>query len=203
MISRKPKIQEGDFYKVINQAIAEERHVDYLQEVLKKYEEYKRVFDENFTDKNPREAVYKFHAVYLLKKPVWRDIEILGKQTFCHLAEEIIYSMNWDNDHMHGFEFPKVRKKPAPFFIGSAISFFAPGWEDDPHPTYKSDEIRICDMDYTKQPKLKFMFDFGDGHEFDIAFGGTRSINKKEKERDFPRMVDQRGVAPEQYPAYE
>lgn len=85
-----PKINEGDFYKSINQAISENRHVDYLKEVIKKYEEYKKEFEGCFTSKNPKDSIYKFHVTYLLKKPVWRDIELFGKQTFLDLAKEII-----------------------------------------------------------------------------------------------------------------
>ena len=199
----KPKINGDDFYKVIEEAIAENDHVEYLQAVLKKYENYKQTFEQNFTDKNLIEAVYKFRATYLLKKPLWRDIEILGKQTFCDLAKMIIKSMNWDNDHMHGFEFLEKSRQPDPFVTGSSPAFFAPGWEDDPHPFYKTNEIRICDIDYTKRPKLEFTFDYGDGHLFSIDYKNNRSIGKNEKINLFPRVIDQRSIAPEQYPEIE
>jgi hypothetical protein len=197
-----PKIEDESFYKDINDVIAEKRHVEYLKEVIKQYEEYKKIFAENFTDKNPRDAVYKFRVTYLLKKLVWRDIEILGKQNFYDLADQIIFSMDWENDHMHGFDL-KSSRKPDPMMTGSSITIFAPGWEDDPHPVYKTNEIAIADLDYMKQPKLKFMFDYGDGHEFDIEFKGMRALNKGEKKTDFPQLIDQRGIAPEQYPEWD
>ena len=199
----KPKIQESNFHESVSRAIAEERHVEYLQEVLKKYEEYKQEFEKSFRSKNPKDAVYAFRATYLLERLVWRDAAILGTQIFCDLAATIIGAMGWDNDHMHGFEFPERRARPDPYFTGSAIAMFAPGWEDDPHPTYKTDEIRICDIDYTKTRKLEFMFDYGDGHRFDVAYKGMRPVAGKETTRDFPRVTDQRGVAPEQYPALD
>ncbi len=198
----KPKIKEGDFYKSINGTIKEGRHVDYLKEVIKKYEEYKSEFEKSFTDKNLEDDVYKFRAEYLLKKPVWREIELLGKQTFLDLAITIIESMGWEDDHMHGFEFPG-HDKPDPLLTGSSIEFFAPGWDDDPHPTFKTDDIKIRDVDYVKHPKLNFIFDYGDGHMFNIIFKGARNIKRKEKVSGFPRVIDQRGVAPEQYPNYE
>ena len=64
----KPKIQEDNFIQNINQAIAEGRHADYLNEVLRKYEEYKKEFDRNFSDKNPKDAVYVFRAKYFYDK---------------------------------------------------------------------------------------------------------------------------------------
>jgi hypothetical protein len=197
-----PNIQEEDFYQNINQAITEKRHVPYLKEVIKKYEEYKKVFAENFTNKNSKEAIYRFRVIYINKKSVWRDVEILGKQNFYDLADEIIFSMNWENDHMHGFDL-KYPRRPDFMMTGSSISIFAPGWEDDPHPTYKTHEVMIADLNYIKQPKLKFIFDYGDGHEFNVEFKGMRVLNKGEKVRDFPRLTDQRGVAPEQYSRWE
>jgi hypothetical protein len=200
-IIMKPKIQEGNFQEVINQVIAEGRHPDYLKQVLKDYEAYKQEFEWSFSDKNPKEAVYRFRVNYLLKKPVWREIELFGSQTFEDLAETIIDSMGWDNDHMHGFSFPD-RKSKNPMQI-SPYTFFADGWEDDPHPTFKSNEIRIYDIDYVKQPKLKFIFDFGDGHIFDIEFKEMRKLRKKEINDKFPCIIDQRGIGPEQYPDYD
>jgi len=204
MIKRKqqtktPKIQEGDFFKVINQAIAENRHTSYLKQVIKDYEEYKNKFESNFSKNNPADSTYVFRANYLLKKPVWRDIEIHGKQTFEILADILIYSMGWLNDHCHGFDLPEHdsnNKRSFPM----KYTFYNDGWEDDPHPTFKSNQIRICDIDYKKNPKLRFMFDFGDGHEFDIELKRSRDMTAKESKKHFPQIIDQRGTAPKQYP---
>jgi len=198
-----PKIKEGDFQKSINQAIDADRHVKYLEEVLKKYDSYKKTFEEIFTSGNPEKQIYKFKVTYLRKKLVWRDIEITGEQTFLDLTEKIIDSMGWLNDHMHGFDIPGTEREPDPLMTGSSKSFFAPEWENDPHPFYKTDDIRICDINYDKLPKLDFMFDYGAGHAFHVKFKSSRTVNKKEKKRDFPKVVDRRGVSPEQYPDYE
>ena len=158
----KPKLKEDNFLENIYQAIAEDRHVDYLKEVLRKYEEYKNEFERNFSEANSKDDVYRFRAKYLYDKIVWRDIEILGDQTFNDLADRVIFSMDWLNDHMHGFDLALKHTSKDLLFTGSSVTFFAPGWEDDPHPTYKSDEIYIADMDYEKQSKLRMTFDFGD-----------------------------------------
>lgn len=199
-IKRKlPQIQEGDFQKVIKQAIKANRHKDYLMKVLADYDQYQQVFRDAFTDKNPLNAVYIFRATYQNKKSVWREIAIRGNQTFCKLAETIIEWMGWDNDHMHGFSMKQVNGKPEQRY--TQFSMYAPGWEDDPHPTFKTDQIRIADINYQKHPKWGFVFDFGDGHEFDIEL---KKINDKAKKRDFdeplPTCIDQRGVGPLQYP---
>lgn len=196
-----PKIIEGDFNEVINDAINKGRHVEYLKNTLKEYAQYKKVFESVLTDKNPSDQVYLFRVTYLNKKLVWRDIIIIGSQTFEDLAEAIIDSMDWDNDHMHGFSLPEKQKKG--YFYYTPFTFFADGWEDDPYPTYKSNQIKICNIDYNLYPKLRFEFDFGDGHMFKVHFKETRAAQKGESMRTLPKVLDQRGVAPEQYPPLE
>lgn len=198
----KPIVQEDDFYKVINRAIAEGRHVQYLQDVLKKYEEYKREFDKRLTEKNPVDVIYVFRVTYLSKKPVIREIEIYGRQTFDDLANEIIASMKWENDHMHGFEFLPRAERDDPFFTGSQIAFFAPYWEDDPHPTFKSDEICICNIDYDTQKKMEFIFDFGDYHQFEIEHIEMRKWDFSDRLTGFPRIIKKSGRPPKQYPIH-
>lgn len=201
MKSKIPKIIEGDFHEVINDAIKKGRHVDYLKNALDEYKQYKKVFEKALTDKNPFDKAYLFRVTYLEKKPVWRDILILGSQTFEDLAEAIIDSMGWDNDHMHGFSFPEKQKKG--YFYYTPFTFFADGWEDDPYPTYKSNQILICNIDYDTHPKLRFEFDFGDSHMFEVHFTEMRELQKGESIRTLPKVLDQRGVAPEQYPPLE
>lgn len=192
-----PKVKEGDFYEVINGAIKENRHKEYLLKVLDDFKRYKQVFSEAFTDKNSFSSIYTFHVTYINKHPVWRDIIIKGNQTFCDLAETIIEWMGWDNDHMHGFSIKKVSEEPQHRF--TEFSMYAPGWEDDPYPTYKTNEIKIADIDSKKNPKWGFVFDFGDCHEFDVEL---RKVEEKIKDliEPLPTCVDQRGVAPIQYP---
>lgn len=193
-----PKIIEGDFHAVINDAIKKGRYVDYLKNTLREYEQYKKVFEQALTDKNPSDKTYLLRVTYLEKKPVWRDILILGSQTFEDLAEAIIDSMGWDNDHMHGFSLPERQRKD--YFYYTPFTFFVEGWEDDPHPTYKSNQIMICNINYDAYPKLRFEFDFGDSHMFEVHLTGIRKLQKGESVKTLPKIIDQRGIAPEQYP---
>lgn len=198
----KPTIREENFQESIEKAISKGRHVDDLTDVLKKYKDYQNVFENSFAAKNSKNAIYLFHVVYLRKENVWREIEISGSHYFKALAKTIIKSMMWDNDHMHGFALPVSSGKPDHFFT-SPYAFYGPEWEDDPYPTYKSNDIRIADLDYQKYSKLNFIFDFGDDHEFIIEYKGNRERVKKDKNITFPQVIDQRGVAPEQYPVFD
>lgn len=194
-----PKIEEGNFKEMVNSVIAEGRHVDYLQEVLKNYEWYENEFAKVFTDNDEPAEVYIFRAVYEKKPNLWREIEILGNQTFEKLARVIVAGMKWHYDHMHGFTIPGIEKKPAgnlKFEPITRLEFFAEGWEDDPFPTYKSNQIKICQIDYSKHPILDFIFDFGDGHEFKIIYQETRAIKPSEQKTMFPAITDQRRFSP-------
>lgn len=197
----KPVPDEGDFYEVTKHAISIEMHADFVKDAVKDYEDYKTYFSNVFVEK-PLGNWYIFRVIYLLKKPVWRDIIIGQSQTLNDLAEEVIYSMSWDNDHMHGFGFPFKRGKLIEWYV-SPYAIYAPGWEDDPFPTYKSDQIKIGEIDFVKYPKIRFTFDYGDNHEFDILYKGLYKPSKKLIIKDLPSTIDQRGVAPEQYPDYD
>lgn len=199
-----PKIKERNFYKIINEAIQEGRHANYLKKVLVDYEDYKKIFEESLTDKNSKEDIYCFKVEYLLKKGVWREIEIHGNQNFGELASAIVESMGWDEDHMHGFGLPIPSKEPEKRFPSlSKYMFYCDGWEDDPFPTYKSNQIKIYNIGYKKFPKLEFIFDFGDGHRFDIWLIRIHKNGSKFKTEKFPRVVKAEGVPPEQYPDYD
>jgi len=179
----------------------EYKHKEYLQKVLVDFEEYQKTMTLIFTASQDQDAVYKFRARYRNSENIiWRDIELLGKNTLEQLAKTIICSMGWKNDHMHGFS--PLAEQHNVYEPYTEQTIYAPGWEDDPFITYKSNEIRVCQIDYIKTPKLHFVFDYGDGHEFIITYKSARKLTIKEDVHKFPKLLDQRGVAPEQYPNY-
>jgi hypothetical protein len=201
-----PKVDKQDesgFKQSIEKAISEGRHVDYLKDVLKKYEDYLKTFSGIFTSTAPKSDIYAFEVVYEYDRKVNRVIQILGSQNFEDLASHIILSMGWVNDHMHGFDLTGKKTLPASLDINSApssLSFYAEGWEDDPHPYYKTSQILISDIDYKKQPVLDFTFDYGDNHRFKITFIERNKIDRHDKLKDFPLLAESHGQAPVQYP---
>lgn len=197
----KPVPDEGNFYEITKEAISKNRHENFVKNTIKEYEDYKNYFSNVFTNK-PLGNIYKFRVKYLLKNAVWRDIIIFQDQTLDDLADEIIFSMNWDNDHMHGFGFPFKRGKQTEWDV-SPYTIYAPDWEDDPIPTYKSNQIKIGEVDFVKFPKLRFTFDYGENHEFDVLYKGVLELSEESHFKDLPITIDQRGVAPEQYPSNE
>ena len=198
---------EKEFYTSVNKAVAEKQHVSELKDIIKTYENYKAVMVEVFKDLDSADKaldeIFTFRVNYLLKKPVWREFEVEGFQTFNELTESIIDSMGWANDHLHAFYFPEKRNGRVFQYAYSPYSINASGFEDEQYPTYKTDKIWIASVDYEKNSKMKFVFDFGDGHLFDIVYLGKRATTKKDNLEMFPKIIEQRGVGPEQYPEYD
>lgn len=201
----KPKIEESGFKKAINATIKEGRHVEYLEGVLEGYDWYCREFDKIFEDDPDLKSIYEFRIVYQLKKNVWRDIAISGGQTFEQLAKAIVKSMGFAYDHMHGFTFPGVemKRKGGFSFERTLLEFFAPHWEDDPFPTYKSNQIKIGQVNYKKHPQLNFVFDFGDGHRFNIQYKDKGIKDSVVGVKKFPAVIGGKGTGPEQYPDWK
>lgn len=200
-----PQIEEGDFFETINDAIKEKRHASYLRFVLKDYKKYKDFFIKTaFATYNPRGYIYQFKVTFKEDRKVWRNIEIKGNQTFEDFADSIIDSMNWGNDHMHRFTWLDKELNSCKFSCSRYVIYFdAEGWEDNPFPTLKTNQVRIDDIDYDKFPKLYFEFDFGEGYEFDIEIKGIRGPKTGEVKSSFPRITKENGEPPEQYPNYE
>lgn len=198
-----PEINEDDFKKTLSNARKSSEHKEYLDKVLVDYDRYVKDFTKAFTIKNDLYSVYIFRATYLnSEKPIWRELALLGKHTFDDLADEIIWWMSWDNDHMHAFVLNKPDEKEDNIYKLPAM--YSQEWEDDPYPTHKTTDVKIVDVNYTKYPKWGFIFDFGDGHEFDVELLRIeKKFNRKLYSSPLPTCIDMRGVSPEQYPPLE
>ena len=207
----KPKIMdEAEFRSDMKRLIAEDKHVDYFTELIKQFDYYKSTFEGIFAE--PKQAIKDRNMVYSFlveykgagggsaKTLVMRVFNLMGNQTFEALASQTILSMGWVYDHMHGYELVGKKRLADPLHSGSSLAMFTEGWEDDPHPTYKTSQIHISDIDYSVQPKFEFMFDYGDGHTFIVTSKGTRMMVPLDSPSDFPLLIASSGGAPDQYP---
>lgn len=64
-----PQITEESFKNAVKRTIADNSYTDYMQNLLKQYEEYKQFFSQVWTTDNPAGAIYEFRAAYLKKDP--------------------------------------------------------------------------------------------------------------------------------------
>jgi hypothetical protein len=203
----KPRAQkivgEEDFYDSINEAIKTTRHKGSLLMIIKEFEKYKEFMLENIAPAAaPVEKIFTFKFTYQLMPKVWKEVEIYGDQTLETLAGFIIEEMNWWNDHAHAYFFGEKHGKVIFSHWYTLFEIGSSGLEHDQYPIIHTDEVLVSSIDYEKQPKLGFVFDFGDDHRFLMEYKGSRLPVKQDDWNAFPRLTDQRGVAPEQYPNY-
>lgn len=200
----KPEIYgEKDFYTSIHKAMETSAHKDALTDIIKEFEEYKEYMQNNLvTSTTPSGQISQFRFIYQLKENVWKDIEICGDQTLEELAEYIIGSMGWDNDHLHAFFFPEKEKGEDRYWY-NLHEIGSEGADNDQYPILHTAEVLVSSIDYKKHPHIGFVFDFGDDHRFMMEYMGTRESSPADKKLSFPGITDQCGVGPEQYPNYE
>jgi Plasmid pRiA4b ORF-3-like protein len=107
------------------------------------------------------EPVSDRHIFKVWLGSVWRRIAIDADATLYDLAELILASVNFDNDHLHQFTYsgPGGRKVEVghPALQTTRLS---------------SDQIQIGDMGLQIGSEIEYLFDFGDCWEFRIQLEG-------------------------------
>lgn len=193
-------IEDKEFLKSTRDMVkAGSEYSGQLLRTLSDYEDYRKVLDPLFSRyNNPNNNIYIFRVTYCYPELVTRMIEIHGNQNFNQLAKIIIKAMGWQNDHMHGFYLDHLPGKQL--FELRQYEWFAPYWEDEPHPYFHTDKIKISYLDYMQHPKIHMTFDYGDNHNFDIELLDNRPLVRGEKQIMFPRVASQKGRARAQYP---
>ena len=204
ILSYKPVIiGEKDFYDSIRKAIKTSEHKEALYDIIKEFETYRDFMSESLVSAPlPSQEVFQFRFNYQLKKNVWKDIEVRGDQTLAVLAEFLIDKMGWDNDHLDAFFFPE-KKEGGIWEWYTTYEIGSDGVDNGQHPILHTEEVLVASVDYRKHPKIGFAFDFGDDHRFLMEYKGTRVADMKDTRKDFPKVVDERGIPPEQYPNYK
>ncbi len=128
-----------------------------------------------------QEGVFQF-KVSLGK--IWRRIITPATTTLDELSDAILESVNFDNDHLHCFEY-KDR-----FGVTVRVNYDA--MEEPPY----SSEVRVGELPLAPGSTLKYTFDFGDNWEFQLVL---ESIAPPDKKLKHARIVESRGKAPQQY----
>jgi hypothetical protein len=123
----------------------------------------------------------------------YRDIEIDPSKSLYRLGEAIVSAFGFDFDHAFGFysgdPYGAKRKHPR-------YELFADIGEADPG---------VCSVKKTKIVEafpavghsLLFLFDYGDEWRFRVKL---KTTGRKIPKTRYPRIVESRGEAPEQYP---
>ena len=137
------------------------------------------------------EKLTSVHAWVLsvkLGKGCYRHIQIPKTETLADLADVILWSFDFINDHAHAFFMDNVAWSDTDSYYVSFVS-------EDGEERY-TENVHL-DILSVKQ-KFKFIFDFGDDWRFECQV--LREIEAEDEETYIIREV---GIPPEQYLAYD
>lgn len=132
-----------------------------------------------------QEGVFQF-KVSLGK--IWRRIVIPATATLDELSDAILESVNFDNDHLHCFEY-KNR-----FGVTACVNHDA--MDEPPY----SSEVRVGELPLAPGDTMEYTFDFGDNWKFQLLL---ESVAPPDKRLKHARIVESRGKAPQQYPDWD
>jgi len=138
------------------------------------------------------------------QKRTYRDVELLESAKLYDLAEAILDAFEFeDRSHLFGFgdnlgDYWSCHQKYSyrPDLDQEPLFFRTKKTEQDVEKT-KLSEVEIF---RNPKDKMMFLFDYGDCWEFEVEL---RGFGKKELSGEYPRMLQKKGVSPEQYPEYD
>lgn len=153
-----------------------------------------------------RVKTYIFKVKLRYDKRIWRKIEILGSQTLNDLHMAIQEAFNFDADHLYSFfmsgkawdlsnfeyHHPEADGGPAGVRMRAMILFFQ---GSRPEPRLPATRMRIESLSLKPKQKFLYLFDYGDEWLFEVEFLKEGSSEKAL----YPRIIDSRGEAPQQY----
>ena len=120
----------------------------------------------------------------------WRKVAIHHRATLESLADVILQSFNFDNDHLHSFRFLDTNGQKREYEHPACIDA-----------DYSSDDITLFELPLGIKGSMQFIFDFGDWWEFNVLLEKIDSdykINSTGVE-----LLDGKGEPPEQYPDWD
>ncbi len=120
---------------------------------------------------------------------VWRLIEIEQSQTLHHLHKIIQKAFGWDDDHLYSFFLSNKA------WDGNS-EYGGPGTES----ARKAKRATIESLNLHPGGKMLYLFDFGDCLEHEVQL---LKINRDAPLCQYPKIVEEKGVAPPQYSDYD
>ncbi|MBI5301000.1 MAG: hypothetical protein HY868_02605 [Chloroflexi bacterium] len=131
---------------------------------------------------------YRFKVSYRRAEDVWFIIETSATHTLDNLHYAIIDAADFDDDHLHTFFLSgRVWNKATEYGHGDARHLSA---------------IPIGNLHLRLKQRFRYLFDFGDQHEFDVQLIET-SPEPSRVPRPRPRIVEPHGTMPAQYPNWD
>jgi hypothetical protein len=153
--------------------------------------------------KQAESSVIVFKIALKNRKSIWRRIAARSDQTLDDLHQAIFNAFDRYDEHLYSFYFPKPGAKGRDITRNS-IEFTHPynAESDSPFPTdaMNAAEAKLGALHLKAKQRILYLFDFGDSWWHEIT---VESVHEPVEEGDYPRVVDQGGKSPPQYPDIE
>ncbi|MEK7727630.1 MAG: plasmid pRiA4b ORF-3 family protein [candidate division KSB1 bacterium] len=140
----------------------------------------------------PREFSQKMRGNFMFKvsvaPKVWRVIALSSKHTLDDLHKMIQRAFQFDNDHLYAFYMDN--------------KWYSENRFEDPRSSegVAADEVELGELGLAANQCFLYHFDFGDDWRFEVQ---VLEIKTKEKLLKQPKIIEQHGKSPEQYPNAE
>src|SRR5262249_42696211 len=119
---------------------------------------------------------------------IWRRIALKSDATMSSLADWILRSVHFDDDHLYQFSY---RDR-----FGTTVAINHEYMDEPPWAT----EVTLGELPLEPGQSMRFWYDFGDDWRFDVKLERTERPTTRTKA---PRIMATHGRAPEQYPRYD
>ncbi|MGD0516536.1 MAG: plasmid pRiA4b ORF-3 family protein [Thermoguttaceae bacterium] len=147
--------------------------------------------------------IFIFKVALAGRKSIWRKIAVKGNQTLDDLHGMIFDAFDRYDDHLYSFFFPLKAGKITPRKIhAESVEYTSPntlefGGDDGQKDASKA---KFSTLKLKKKQVFYYLFDFGDEWWHEITVEET---DAKEEKGKYPRIVEQKGKSPPQYPDSE
>ncbi|MBP2660836.1 MAG: plasmid pRiA4b family protein [Firmicutes bacterium] len=125
-----------------------------------------------------------FVVKVLLRRGVWRRIQLVSKHTLHDLHKAILEAYDFSDDHLYAFF---MNGQP---WRGEA--YWSPNNDEGPY----ADKIKLGNLNLEIKQKFLYLYDFGDEWTFSIQ---VEKILETDVPVLKPIIFETRGEAPEQY----
>lgn len=136
-----------------------------------------------------RAGLYEFTAS--LSSACWRRIAISAYDTLEDLAWAIIDAFDFDGDHLDEFSF---RDRD-----GTTTKVVRELYDED---EVLTEEMQVGYLPLSAGQSMQFLYDFGADWKFDVELHKVRLLKDGEDNPE-PKVVAQKGKAPEEYPEWD
>lgn len=153
--------------------------------------------------KKTTSSVYVFKVALAGAKSIWRRIALRSDQTLDDLHQAIFQAFDRFDEHLYSFYFPKSKSRSRTA-LSDAVEYTHPyhaGGDDFfGKAAHDASEATLESLKLVPKQSFHYLFDFGDqwGHEITVEKTDEPVENGK-----YPRILDQRGESPPQYPEEE